>query len=241
MTAPATLAGELMLGNAEALSGVVICQALEPGRPLIFNMGFAHIMDMSTAVMRTGGAENALLQAAGAQMACFHKLPSASWMNTDSCVMDAGAGYEQAMMGMAHALNSVNVIWGVGNMESTRCMSPEWAVIGNDIAGAILRARKGILVNDDTLAVKLINEMGRNSDYLAHEHTLEHFRKEYYFPHVTNRRSRSAWERAGSPSIVDEAAARVKKLAAEPVRSVVTPGMRAELAKIEEKWRKMLV
>ena len=38
VTAPATLAGELVLGNAEALSGVVICQALEPGRPLVFNM-----------------------------------------------------------------------------------------------------------------------------------------------------------------------------------------------------------
>ena len=36
VTAPVTLAGELVLGNAEALSGVAIVQALEPGRPVVF-------------------------------------------------------------------------------------------------------------------------------------------------------------------------------------------------------------
>jgi len=76
VTAPATLAGELVVGNAEALSGVVICQALEPGRPLVFNMGFAHVMDMQTTMMRTGGVENGLLQGAGAEIAAFHGLPS---------------------------------------------------------------------------------------------------------------------------------------------------------------------
>ena len=56
VTAPATLAGELVVGNAEALSGVVICQLLKPGRPLVFNMGFAHVMDMQTTIMRTGAS-----------------------------------------------------------------------------------------------------------------------------------------------------------------------------------------
>ena len=219
---------------------MVICQALEPGRPLIFNMGFAHVMDMTTAMMRTGGIENALLHAAGAQIACFHKLPSASWMSTESCRMDAGAGYEYAQTGIMDAVNLVNVIWGVGNLESTKCMSPEMAVIGNDIAGAMLRAREGIRVDDDTLAADLIAQMGRNAEDLTEQHTLDHFRKEYYFPHVTNRRSRSAWEAAGSPDIVDEAVARVRKLAAEPVRSVVTEAMRPKLLKIEQRWSQVL-
>ncbi len=89
VTAPATLAGELVLGNAEALSGVVICQTLEPGRPLVFNMGFAHVMDMQTIVMRTGAVENGLLQAAGAEIAAFHGLPSAAWLSTESTLVNA--------------------------------------------------------------------------------------------------------------------------------------------------------
>jgi trimethylamine:corrinoid methyltransferase-like protein len=33
-----------------------------------------------------------------------------------------------------------SLVWGIGNLESTKCMSREMAVIGNDIAGALRRA-----------------------------------------------------------------------------------------------------
>jgi len=237
VTAPVTLAGELVLGNAEVLSGIVICQALEPGRPLVFNMGFAHVMDMQTGVMRTGGVENGLLQAAGAEIASFHGLPSAAWMSTESSVVDAGASYENVLTGMLHVLSHAGIIWGVGNLESTKCMSLEMAVIGNDIAGALRRAQQGVRVDADTLGTDLILEMGLKADYLGHENTLEHFKNEYYFPQVTNRRPRSTWESAGSPAIVDEARSRVEELRAMPRRSIVAAAQRKELMAIEATWR----
>lgn len=240
VTAPATLAGELVVGNAEALSGVVICQALEPGRPLVFNMGFAHVMDMQTAVMRTGGVENALLQAAGAEIAAFHALPSAAWMSTESMLPDAAAAAEHVLTGLMHAAARVSIIWGVGNLESTKCMSPEAAVLDNDVAGAILRAQQGICVTDDTLAVELIQELGQRSAYLEHPHTLAHFREEYYYPHVFNRRPRGKWESLGGRTACQEARARVDQLRKLPVRSVVTPAQRAELVAIENRWRQAL-
>jgi trimethylamine--corrinoid protein Co-methyltransferase len=240
VTAPVTLAGELVLANAEALSGVVIVQALEPGRPVVFNMGFAHVMDMQTAVMRTGGVENGLLQAAGAEIAAFHGLPSAAWLNTESTLADAGAGYENVLTGLLHVMSHVNIVWGIGNLESTKCMSPEMAVIGNDIAGALRRAQTGIRVDSETLATDVIQEMGRRAEYLSHPHTLEHFKQEYYFPHVTNRRSRSAWEAAGRPTILAEARRRIEDLKALPQRSIVTPAQRNEMLKIEKHWTEEL-
>ena len=240
VTAPVTLAGELVLANAEALSGVVIVQALEPGRPVVFNMGFAHVMDMQTAVMRTGGVENGLLQAAGAEIAAFHGLPSAAWLNTESTLADAGAGYENVLTGLLHVMSHVNIVWGIGNLESTKCMSPEMAVIGNDIAGALRRAQTGIRVDSETLATDVIQEMGRRAEYLSHPHTLEHFKQEYYFPHVTNRRSRSAWEAAGRPTILAEARRRIEDLKALPQRSIVTPAQRNKMLKIEKHWTEEL-
>lgn len=240
VTAPVTLAGELVLANAEALSGVVIVQTLEPGRPVIFNMGFAHVMDMQTAVMRTGGVENGLLQAAGAEIAAFHGLPSAAWLNTESTLPDAGAGYEYVLTGLLHVLSRVSIVWGIGNLESTKCMSAEMAVIGNDIAGALKRAQAGIRVSDETLAASVIRQLGRSAEYLEHPHTLTHFKTEYYFPHVTNRRSRSAWEAAGRPSIVDSARQRIAELMARPRRSIVTEAQHRELLKIEKKWTEAL-
>src|SRR5512138_562868 len=60
-TGPVTLAGALALANAEALSGVVIAQLLEPGRPLVFNLGFSHTFDMRTAETLTGAPEGGIL------------------------------------------------------------------------------------------------------------------------------------------------------------------------------------
>ena len=240
VTAPATLAGELVVGNAEALSGVVICQALEPGRPLVFNMGFAHIMDMQTTLMRTGGVENGLLQAAGAEIAAFHGLPSAAWLNTESIMPDAGAAAENLLTGLLHVLSHVNIVWGIGNLESTKCMSLEMAVIGNDIAGAMRRAEQGIRVDDDTLATSVIQELGQRANYLEHPHTAAHFKQEYYFPHVFNRRQRGKWESLGSPTIIDEAQTRIEKLRAMPNRSLVSATQRQELLAIEKKWAEVL-
>lgn len=240
VTAPATLAGELVVGNAEALSGVVICQALEPGRPLVFNMGFAHVMDMQTAVMRTGGVENGLLQAAGAEIAAHHGLPSAAWIGTESLVADPAATYENVLTGMLHVLSWASIVWGVGNLESTKTISLEMAVIGNDIAGALRRAQQGIRVDDDTLAVDVIQELGQRAEYLHHPHTLEHFKNEYYYPKVTNRRPRGTWEALGSPTVLDEAKARIAKLRALCTRSAVSASQRKELLAIEKKWRKAL-
>jgi len=240
VTAPVTLAGELVVGNAEALSGVVICQLLEPGRPLVFNMGFAHVMDMQTTTMRTGAVENGLLQAAGAEIAAFHGLPSAAWLSTESTMVSAGAGYENAITGMLQALSHANIIWGIGNLESTKCMSLEMAVIGNDIAGALRRAQNGIRVDDETLATNVIREMGQRAGYLDHPHTLAHFRQEYYFPHVTNRRPRGNWEAVGSPTLIDEARARIEALRSRPTRTVLSDSQRNELLAIEQTWRRAL-
>ena len=89
-TSPVTLAGCLALADAEVISGIVINQIIEPGRPCIYNSGFAHVFDMMTTLVLTGSPENALLQAAGTEMAQYHGLPSASWALSDSSMLEIG-------------------------------------------------------------------------------------------------------------------------------------------------------
>ncbi|MBI5627772.1 MAG: trimethylamine methyltransferase family protein, partial [Candidatus Rokubacteria bacterium] len=152
-TAPVTLAGCLVIGDADALSGLVINQLLEPGRPCFYNIGFAHVLDMASAIALTGSPENALLQAAGADLARFHGLPSASWMSTESMLPDSQAAFEKMVTGLAHAMAGVNFIWGAGNLESTLSMSPEALIADDEIAGYFLRCQKGIPVDAEGLAV----------------------------------------------------------------------------------------
>ena len=236
-TSPVTLAGTLMLANAEALSGVVIVQTLEPGRPCVFNLGFAHTMDMRHAITRTGGPENGIMGAAGAELARMHRLPSASWMSTESMVADEQAAWEKMNVGLMHALAGVNIIWGMGQLESQRALSPEMMVIDDEIVGAALRAARMPTVDDDALAYDVIAEMAAVPDYLSHPHTLTHFRTELFETSLGFVGRREGWQAAGAQTARARASEMVTEILAGPAESLLEQDAERELLRIEARWK----
>lgn len=235
-TSPVTLAGSLVLANAEALCGIVITQILEPERPVIFNLGFSHTFDMACGETLTGAPEGGLLGAAGSRIAQYHKLPSTSWMSTESKTVDSQASFEKTLLGLLYALGEVNLIWGVGNLESTLTICPEQAVIDDEIAGGILRAREGIAVDEDHLAVGVIKEVKDKTDYLAHEHTIRHFRKELRISNFLSRERRSIWEKKGSLTLFEQAAERVRSLLGQPHLEYLNDRQKKNIEGVERKW-----
>jgi trimethylamine--corrinoid protein Co-methyltransferase len=232
-TAPVTLAGCLVTGDADTLSGLVINQLLEPGRPCFYNLGFAHVMDMASAMALTGSPENALLQAAGADLARFHGLPCASWMSTESMCMDAQAAFEKMVTGLAHAAAGVNFIWGAGNLESTLAMSPEALVVDDEIAGYFLRFQRGITVDEESLALDVIKSVGISGDFLTAPHTLQHFREVLSRAQLANRRRRAHWEAKGARTLEELAQERVAAILAAEPKSYLDAHQEAELKRIE--------
>lgn len=232
-TAPVTLAGCLVVGDADTLSGLVINQLLEPGRPCIYNIGFAHVLDMASVIALTGSPENALLQAAGADLARFHGLPSASWMSTESMVMDSQAALEKMMMGLAHATAGVNVIWGAGNLESTLAMSPEALLADDEIAGYFLRVRRGFAVDEEGMALDAIREVGLSGDFLNSEHTLQHYRQVLSRAQFAVRSHRSKWEAKGARTFEEAIQDRLSAILAAEPRVYLDPHQEAELEQIE--------
>ncbi|MGO8790417.1 MAG: trimethylamine methyltransferase family protein [Terriglobia bacterium] len=233
VTAPVTLSGCMVIGDADTLSGLVINQLLEPGRPCIYNIGFAHVFDMSAALALTGAPENYLLQAAGADMARFHNLPSASWMSTESPCADAQAAFEKMMGGFAHAAAGVNLIWGAGNLESTLAMSCEALVTDDEIAGYFLRFQNGFAVDDEELALEAIQEAGKSGDFLNSPHTLKHFRRVLSRAQLSVRARRSDWEARGSHMLEESAELKVRDILAREPKSYVDAHQRTELERIE--------
>jgi trimethylamine---corrinoid protein Co-methyltransferase len=239
-TGPVSLAGALTLANAEALSGIVIAQLLEPGRPVVFNLGFSHTFDMQTAETLTGAPEGGLLGAAGARIARFHNLPSASWMSTDSKVPDGQTAYEKTLLGLLHALGGVNLIWGIGNLESTMTLCPEQAVIDDGIAAGILRAWKGIQVDEEKMAVSAIRELGQTADYLNSMHTYRHFREELTFTALMNRERWAVWEQGGKRDLTERALDQTRKLLKKPPPDHLSGSQREKLLRIEKRWMEKL-
>ncbi len=238
-TGPVTPAGALTIANAEALAGTVIVQLLEPGRPTVFNLGFAHTLDMKTTVTRTGSPECALIQSAGAQLARLHGMPSASWSSSESMMADAQGAYESMLMTLSHAVAGVNVIWGAGNLESTRVMSLAQLVIDDELARMASRVAAGIEVNDETIARDTIIELGTNAQYLASDHTMAHFR-ELTEPRLTYTGGREGWQQAGSRSITEAALDKARQILREDTHILIDEDTDRELAEIEERFMREL-
>jgi trimethylamine--corrinoid protein Co-methyltransferase len=239
-TSPVTLSGSLAMADAEVLSGIVINQLLEPGRPCIYNSGFAHVFDMMTTLVLTGSPENSLLQTAGAEMAGFHNLPSASWALSDSSMLDSQSAYEKALTLIMHSLGKVSMIWGAGNIETSKTISPEIAVIDNEIIGNCRRISNRFKVDDEHLALDLIMETAFSGSFLESAHTLEHFQEEIRYTDLPCRVNRSRWEETGSESIEEKASVEVDRiLSAKPV-TYLSGAQSDKLLAIEKRWREKL-
>jgi trimethylamine---corrinoid protein Co-methyltransferase len=239
-TSPVTLAGSLAMADAEIISGIVINQILEAGRPCIYNAGFAHVFDMMTTLVLTGSPENALLQVAGAEMARFHGLPSASWALSDSAMLDSQACYEKLFTAFMHTLGKVNMVWGIGNIETSKTISPEVAVIDNELAGDCLRFSAGLTVDEEHLAFDVINEVAFHGSFLETAHTLEHFTEEIRYSNLPNRTNRALWEKNGSLSIEDKAEEVVNSILSKKPEIYLSGTQMAKLESIQNKWMKRL-
>ncbi len=112
-------------------------------------------------------------------------------------MVDAQAGFEKTITGMLPALAGSNVIYGLGMLEMGITFDLAQLVLDDEIAGMIKYALNGIPVNDKTLAVDVIKEMGIGKDYLSHDTTFAHMKSQSQ-AHIIDRRMREDWTAGGS-------------------------------------------
>ena len=210
-TSPVTLAGTITINLAESLSALALTQLITPGCPAFIGTT-SSIMDIRTGTYSGGAIESSLINAGIAQMAQYYGLPLyATGGQSDSKLCDAQAGYESACQAMTLGLSGANWIHdAAGLLENCTTVSYEKTVIDNEILGNVLRVVRGVEVTPETIAVDVIKEVGAAGNFLAHEHTVEHFRNEFFLPKVSDRFGRDKWESEGG----QDAFARAHSMAA---------------------------
>ena len=178
-TAPETAAGALALGIAETLGGLVLGFAIDPDATMTIDVtpGYA---DMRSMLFGYAGAERIPLLSARIQMISeFYGCPSGTHGGkTNACVPGIQAGVEKAIS-MLGAVQAGAIGFGtIGHLENAITFSPMQLVIDNEIARYVRRCVRGIEVDDETLALDLIEETGINGNTINSMHTAEHFKDE---------------------------------------------------------------
>ncbi len=111
-------------------------------------------------------------------------------------MVDAQSGHEKTITGMLPALAGANVIYGLGMLEMGITFDLAQLVLDHEFAGMILHSLDGIVVNDETLSVDVIRELGIGKDYMAHASTYKHMKSQSQ-AQIIDRRMREDWETAG--------------------------------------------
>lgn len=212
-SAPVTLAGGLSLLVAETLSGVAMAQLVRPGTPCILGT-FLNGLDMRSGGPSLGLPESTLATLAGAQLARRYGLPLRGGGGLCSGLdFDAQVATESTMSLWATYLAECDlVVHAAGWIEGGLVASYEKLALDVEVLAMFERIRRGITVDDTQLAFDVIEELGPGGLFLAHEHTLEHFRAESFMSPLFRSQAHPTWVKLGSPTVASVATSQWKKL-----------------------------
>jgi len=196
-TAPATLAGTVVQGSVESMFGCILAQLVRPGAPFIYG-AFATIMDMQTTVFSYGAPEMNLMASAMAQMAHFYSVPFMGMSGcSDAKFPDQQAAVEATFSCLCSSMSGANMVHDNGWLDRSNLVSPEYMVLVNEIIEMVNHYMAGMRVDDDRLALDVIDQVGPGGNFLSHPHTLKYFR-EIWYSKLFDRATMSKWETKGS-------------------------------------------
>ncbi len=179
-TSVMSLAGTLAQCNAEVLAGLVMTQIVSEGTPFIYG-AMPSVFDMKTTIGSYGAPEFHLLVAAASEMASFYGLPFYGTAGcSDAKTLDEQAVAEITMELFSTILSKANLVHDVGVMDHCNSVSPEAVVLADEIIAALKSYADGVEVNDENLALEVIEKVGPGGHFLNEKHTRNNFRKIWY-------------------------------------------------------------
>lgn len=191
MSAPVTPAGTVAVAVAELLAGWAFGYVVSPDLPAGGGVSSGS-MDMRTMAACFGSPE-AILQDLAAVQVCRRLYGIGIWAAVGyvDCKRPGIEATFQKMLPLAAAPMGIGGDPGGGGLLSAgQDYSPVQHLLDAEIGKAVERIRGHFEVNDDTLAVELVEQIAASgrTDFLQTEHTLEHFRAEQWYPKWFNRR-----------------------------------------------------
>jgi trimethylamine--corrinoid protein Co-methyltransferase len=231
--APITLAGDLVVGNAEVISALALMQMHAPGCPLYYAAAQT-VTDLRTGAYTGGGPEDYLFGAATNVLSDFYNVPlSMGAYATGAKEPDWQAGVDNALSSFMAVSTLADMLLGAGLLHGSRILSYEQLLMDAEIWSMLENLFQGIQVNQETLALDTIRAVGPGGNYLSQKHTRQHMR-ERWLPTLIDRRPYNQWEekRDGARQWALEKARQILK---EHQPAPLNAGLDEELSRIIRK------
>ncbi len=212
LSGPVTLAGALALANAGEMVGVVIAQLKREGAPIIISGGTNDMVDMRYLGDVYAAPEN---RALFMEMGHRYNLPLFGLGGcSDSKLADEQAAAEAAFSLLTETLSGAHLVHDVGYLDSGLTYSLEQLAMCDDFIGWVKRFMQGVEINDETLALDVIDQVGPDGSFVSESHTSRHYRQDWY-PSLFDRQNRDGWLAEGGKSLRERAREKVLQILEE--------------------------
>jgi trimethylamine--corrinoid protein Co-methyltransferase len=235
---PVTMAAALAQQNAEALAGVALTQLVRPGAPVVYG-GFTTNVDMKSGSPAFGTPEGAWAIIAGAQLARHYRLPyRASGGLTSAKTADAQAANESMWnLWPAVMAHSNLLMHAAGWLDGGLTASFEKFIIDAENLAMFSRFLEGFAIDDESLALDAIAEVGPGGHHFGTEHTQARYKTAFYQSALSDRLNFDAWQAAGGEDAAQRANAIWQELLAQyeapPLDTAVAESLREYVARRE--------
>jgi trimethylamine--corrinoid protein Co-methyltransferase len=211
MSGPVTAAGAIALANAGELAGLVLAQLKREGTPIILTGGVNDMADMRSMADVYAAPENRVMLV---ELAHYYGLPIFGLAGaSDSKLPDEQAAAEAAFSLILEALGGAQMVHDIGYLEGGRLNSLEQIVMCDEMINYVKRFMMGLEVNEETLALDVIDRVGPHGDFLGEKHTRTHFKEDWY-PALFDRNNHDNWQAAGGKTLRQRARDRVDQILA---------------------------
>ena len=190
---PVTLAGAITVGNAEALSGLVMHQLRAKGAPIVSGFGMS-TMDMRTSTCIYGCPEYRLALSACADLYHYYGLPMWGTAGaSDANCLDQQAGMEWAVSIMVDAMHGANLVHDIGYLGQGLIGHPGGLVMCDEIISYVKRFVRGFDLDDVHIGLDVIREVGPGGEFLSTDQTMKMYKTEHWLPEQCNRDNLDTW------------------------------------------------
>ena len=158
------------------------------------------------------GAVTPAIDAGIAQLGRYYGLPSlAGGGHTTANKAGAQSSLEVSLSGLLTFANA-DIIEGFGGIEDGKTLAFAQFILDAEIVKMCQRIVRGIEVNDETLALNVIDKVQPGGTYLPQKHTRDYFTDEHFIPNLVRRQHYETWVKDGAKGIEDLALEEAKRI-----------------------------
>jgi trimethylamine--corrinoid protein Co-methyltransferase len=207
--APSDLVAALVRHHAGVLAGCAAVQAAAPGA------AFLYPADPAVAGLPAAGPTAAQFQLAAAQLAARLGLPLiATGMRTGSHEPDWQACTQDAFASLCTTAAGADVTGGAGTLGAGATFGLQQLVMDSEIFSWNAKIAAGIDVDEETIALDAVKQVGIGGNFLGQRHTRRHM-KGVWRPRLLDRSMWDAWVASGKEGAYEMATALVEMLLAQ--------------------------